>query len=127
MAEKYYPEGSPEGRGEALRRIAEAKAAGAEELDLGGLGLTEVPVELFDLAQLKVLYLGLVPEAAKKPDWQRTQEDKKTCNAVSALPAAFFTSPRIRVGGTLAFLKCPCVALLPFGACSSTRPSCTAS
>ena len=94
MVEKYYPEGSPEGRAEALRRIAEARSAGKEELDLGGLGLTEVPVELFDLAQLKVLYLGLLPEAANKDYWERSQEDKKACNAVSALPAAFFTSLR---------------------------------
>ncbi len=92
MAAKYYPEGSPEGLAEARRRIAEARRTDAEELDIGGLGLAEVPAELFELGQLKVLYLGLPKTAAEKPWWQRTQDDKKTCNAVRALPPALFAS-----------------------------------
>lgn len=77
---------------EARRRIAEAKRIGAEELDIGGLGLTEIPEELLELTQLKVLYLGLPKAAAEKPYLRRTEEDKKSCNAVRALPPALFTS-----------------------------------
>jgi hypothetical protein len=42
----------------ALQRIAEAKQSHAEELDLGGLGLTEVPLEIAELPWLKRLFLG---------------------------------------------------------------------
>jgi hypothetical protein len=77
MAAKYYPEGSAEGLAEARRRIAKAKRTGAEELDLGGLGLVEVPAELFEATQLKVLYLGLPKAAAEKPWWRRDHEEKK--------------------------------------------------
>ena len=45
-APKIYPIGSAEGLAEAERRIAEAKRTGATELDLGGLGLEEVPSTL---------------------------------------------------------------------------------
>ena len=92
MAAKYYPEGSVEGLAETRRRIVEAGRYGAEELDIGGLGLTAVPEELFELGQLKVLYLGLPKVAADKPSWQRTDENQKTRNAVRALPPALFTS-----------------------------------
>jgi internalin A len=50
---------------EALRRVAEAKALRAEELDLGGLGLTDVPSELMELPWLKRLFLGRGKEARK--------------------------------------------------------------
>src|SRR5262245_43480807 len=43
---------------EALRRIADAKASNAELLDLGDLWLKEVPKELGELTQLRVLSLG---------------------------------------------------------------------
>ncbi len=43
---------------EACRRIEVAARGKAEELDLGGLGLTEIPEELYALTHLKVLYLG---------------------------------------------------------------------
>jgi hypothetical protein len=92
MAAKCYPIGSAEGLAEARRRIAKARRTGAEELDIGGLSLVEVPAELFELLQLKVLYLGLPKAAAEKPGFERTYEDKKSCNAVRALPSAFFTS-----------------------------------
>ena len=46
---KKYPIGSAEGRAEADRRIAEANNTGATELDLGGLGLIEIPAGLFAL------------------------------------------------------------------------------
>jgi Leucine-rich repeat (LRR) protein len=92
MAAKYYQEGSAEGLAEALRRITEAKRVSAEELDIGGLGLTEIPPELFELPQLKVLYLGLHADVANLPYYERTEKDKKTCNAVRALPPALFTS-----------------------------------
>jgi internalin A len=93
-AEEAFPIGSAEGLAEARRRVAEAKRTGAEELDLGGLGLTTIPDELLELTQLKVLYLDLRAEAARMPLYVRTEEDKKTCNAVSALPPALFTSLR---------------------------------
>ena len=84
--------GSPEGLAEALQRIANAKNIGADELDLGGLGLTEVPEELFELTQLKVLYLGLPKPAAEKAPGRRTWGDREACNAVKVLPPAFFAS-----------------------------------
>ena len=87
-----FPIGSAEGLAEARRRIAEAKRASAEELDLGGLGLAAIPEELLELNQLKVLYFGWPKAISEKPNYNRTEEDKKTCNAVSALPPAFFTS-----------------------------------
>ncbi len=43
---------------EALRRIADAKASNAALLDLGDLRLEEVPKELGELTQLRVLALG---------------------------------------------------------------------
>ena len=68
---KKYPIGSAEGRAEADRRIAEANNTGATaELDLGGLGLIEIPAGLFALKQLAAL--------------ERLDLDK---NQLSALPA----------------------------------------
>ena len=58
-----YPKGSAEGLAEARRRIAEAKRNGAEELDIRGLGLTEIPEELSSPSKIKTLYIDL-PEAA---------------------------------------------------------------
>ena len=77
---------------EARRRIEAAAREGAEELDLGGLGLTEIPEELYALTHLKVLYLGVPENLQKIPYWWRSEKDKKRCNAVSELPPAFFTS-----------------------------------
>jgi internalin A len=47
-----------EARAEAVRRIAHARATGAEVLDLGDLDLEELPRELRDLPALRVLALG---------------------------------------------------------------------
>ena len=81
---------------EARRRIADAARANAIVLDLGGLGLTEVPEELYALSQLEVLYLGAAQGVREEPYWDLPQEYKKQCNAVSALPPALFTSlPRL--------------------------------
>jgi hypothetical protein len=55
---RTYNRGSAEGHGEALRRIEEAKRAGAETLDLSALGLSQIPEELLELRQLKELNLG---------------------------------------------------------------------
>jgi hypothetical protein len=77
---------------EARRRIEVAARGKAEELDLGGLGLTEIPEELYALAHLKVLYLGAPKYLQKIPYWKRTQEDQKKRNALRALPPALFTS-----------------------------------
>jgi Leucine-rich repeat (LRR) protein len=43
---------------EAERRIAAARATGAESLDLGDLGLPELPASLGELNHLRTLYLG---------------------------------------------------------------------
>ncbi len=43
--------------GEALKRIEEAKRRGSRVLSLGGLGLTELPRQLFGLIDLKELDL----------------------------------------------------------------------
>src|SRR5260370_178928 len=75
---------------EACRRIEVAARGKAEELDLGGLCLTEIPELLYALTHLKVLYLGAPKHLQKIPYWERT--DKKKCNALRALPPALFTS-----------------------------------
>ena len=43
---------------EALRRIVDAKARNADLLDLGDLRLEDVPKELGELTQLRMLSLG---------------------------------------------------------------------
>jgi Leucine-rich repeat (LRR) protein len=88
----FYPIGSPEGVAEAERRIATAAREGATELDLGGLGLEEIPYSLLELKQLDTLYLGLPKDASEKPYPEGTKKDKKSRNAMSALPPAFFKS-----------------------------------
>ncbi len=80
---------------EARRRIAEAARTNATVLDLGGLGLTEVPEELYALGQLKgALSRGMAATmSAKSRIWNRLlTEDKRKCNAMGALPPALFTS-----------------------------------
>ncbi len=49
----------------ALARIAECNRTRADELDLGGLGLTEIPYEVAGLPWLKALYLGGEPMPEK--------------------------------------------------------------
>jgi hypothetical protein len=90
-----YPIGSPEGVQEAERRIAQAARTDATKLDLGGLGLTAIPESLLTLKQLETLYLGLPKEASELSHWDRTEEDKNSCNALSTLPPAFFASMQI--------------------------------
>ena len=89
----FYAIGSAEGFAEAKRRIAQAVRTGADGLDLGGLGLTEIPGELMELGQqLKVLYLDVAKDVRENPSLQFRNDVKKKCNAVSELPPAFFTS-----------------------------------
>ena len=42
----------------AKKKIEQARSSGAKELNLEGLDLTELPAEIWDLAELKVLNLG---------------------------------------------------------------------
>jgi internalin A len=49
---------SNEGHAIAIARIADEKNNRTGFLDLGGLGLTEVPVELFELEHLRGLNWG---------------------------------------------------------------------
>ena len=56
---------------EALELIAKAKAEKAEFLDLGDLGLTEIPDELFELEDLKRLNLGTFYWDSQKNKWVR--------------------------------------------------------
>src|SRR6185503_21192243 len=88
--EKFYPVGSAEGIAEARRRIAKAKHTAAKELDMGGLGLVEVPEELLELEQLKVLYLGVPKTSAKMPYFLDKLEISS--NALKTLPSAIFTA-----------------------------------
>ena len=50
---------------EAEKKIEEALKSGATELDLNGMGLTELPPELWKLKNLKVLKLGFEHEGKK--------------------------------------------------------------
>ncbi|MCW2309512.1 leucine-rich repeat domain-containing protein, partial [Rhodobium gokarnense] len=77
---------------EALRRIALCRDEHAEELDLGGLALESLPDALLEALQqlcwVKRLYLGLSEAARRKPYFALYEEDKKSCNALRALPDA---------------------------------------
>jgi internalin A len=57
---------------EALRRIAAAKASNATLLDLGDLGLAEIPPEIGELSELRVLALGRmrVREGSTGIEWE---------------------------------------------------------
>jgi Leucine-rich repeat (LRR) protein len=70
----------------ALKRIAEANKSRAEELDLGGLGLTEVPPELTELPWLKRLFLGPDEKARK----EYVELKKRKINALTKLPSKLF-------------------------------------
>ncbi len=77
---------------EARRRIIAASAAGGDELDLGGLGLDDAALqallpEMRPMSGLKRLWLGYAEAVRKKPHYERTDADKKICNALRALPA----------------------------------------
>ena len=55
---KVPPKEHGQGHREALRRIEDARAEGATELNLMGLELEELPPELWELTSLTQLYLG---------------------------------------------------------------------
>jgi internalin A len=99
----YIPAEHDTGMEEACRRIAAAARSRAKVLDLGGLGLRRVPEELYaapalyDLTCVEHLYLGAPQALQEVPYWRRRNEDKKKCNAVSALAPALFNSlPRLK-------------------------------
>ena len=73
---------------EARRRIAKAKMMKAKELDLGGLGLVEVPEDIAELPWLTRLYLGPDARVRKKSVPWLSEDEKKTCNAMRMLPRA---------------------------------------
>src|SRR5262245_8999306 len=73
------------GWAEAQRRIEACRETRAEELDLGGLRLTRVPEEVYELRWLRRLYLGAGAEA------RRLESDHlgmKGRNALGTLPGA---------------------------------------
>lgn len=71
---------------EARRLIAEERERQTGFLDIGNLGLTELPTELFDLTQLKSLVVG---DSYFRPDtgWH-TSMNKHLPNAIRSLPTA---------------------------------------
>src|SRR5258707_12291312 len=74
-----------EGRAVALRRIALCRETHAEELDLGGLQLTELPDEILELTWLPRLLIGPSQQARNSPDlW--ADERVKFRNPRRALP-----------------------------------------
>jgi internalin A len=82
----------------AFARIAECKRTHSEELDLGGLRLTEIPKAVEELGWLKRLYLGQDAEARKRPEYGFRKIDEKSCNTVRALPASlFFALPYLQL------------------------------
>jgi internalin A len=57
---------------EAERRIEEARRDQARSLDLGDLGLRELPASLGDLPHLETLFLGIYwPPEARNQDWEQ--------------------------------------------------------
>ncbi|SUB01535.1 Internalin-A precursor [Pannonibacter phragmitetus] len=82
-----------EGYQEALRRIAACRASGAEELDLGGLQLEEIPPELLELSWLKQLYLGAAAEARKNAYLiYQNLNTEELRNTYHMLPESFSTA-----------------------------------
>ena len=77
-----------EGWAEAQRRIAVCRETQADTLDLGGLRLTRVPEELYELGWLRRLYLGADAEGREERYFGLSGEDQKRCNALGALPVA---------------------------------------
>ena len=76
------------GFAEAERRIAVCVAEKSESLDLGGLGLQDLPPGIAKLTWLKYLFLGPDADARNKPHLIGLSRDKKSCNALRALPDA---------------------------------------
>ena len=90
---RIYEPGSAEGLTEARRRIAEAAKTEADTLDLGGLGLVDLTPLLDGLPPLPAVHtlnLGPAEPVREMPYFERTEADKKLCNAVETLPAALF-------------------------------------
>lgn len=74
---------------EALLRIREAKDEGLEKLDLTGLGLEELPTEIWKLSQIKTLYLNQNSLRSVSPNIDRLSELEQlslTANKLSSLP-----------------------------------------
>src|SRR5262245_61413019 len=78
------------GWAEAQRRIKTCRETRAEELDLGGLRLTRVPEEVYELGWLRRLYLGADAEGRKKLLFGLSKADQERCNALGTLPGALF-------------------------------------
>src|SRR5262245_45679671 len=75
---------------EASRRIAKAKAEGSNDLDLGALSLRDIPEEVYELTNLKRLYLGLALVARQSA--LVGEEDKRIRNRIATVPAKLFAA-----------------------------------
>ena len=72
---------------EALRRIYENKRTKSKILDLSGLGLTELPEELWDCVWVEELGLGNYWSwNVEKENWVSESDDTKIANRFSSLP-----------------------------------------
>ena len=80
---------------EARRRIARAKSARAIGLDLGGLGLVDIPDKIEQLTWLTRLYLGHHADARGRPYLGLTKADKERCNALTTLPRSVTALPKL--------------------------------
>ena len=74
---------------EAGRRIAKAKAEGSNELDLGALSLRNIPEEVYELTNLRRLYLGLA--LVTRQSALVGEEDTRVRNRIATVPAKLFT------------------------------------
>jgi Leucine-rich repeat (LRR) protein/GTPase SAR1 family protein len=93
-----------EGKKEALRRIQLAKENNSTELDLSGVGLEEIPSELLELTQLRVLNLGSKEKTGEETDVEYEPDDygcdyeldadyyEPGYNSIVTLPSLFFAS-----------------------------------
>lgn len=84
---------------EALQRIKEAADENSDNLDLSGLDLTELPRELFELAQLQRLNLAYnrltaIPDAFS--GFTKLQELELNGNRLTAIPDAFGDFTKLR-------------------------------
>ena len=82
-----------EGWAEAQRRIAVCRETQADRLDLGGLQLTCVPEEVYELGWLRRLYIGADAEGRSRIS-AMTEETKRDATRSARCPSLYAKDSR---------------------------------